>query len=341
MAKRKLNRRQSWRIQKVQDERNKRAQRRDDKADETLNSTDLGEEQLGLVIAHYGTQVDIETLEGSNVGSVQRAHIRANVDALVTGDKVVWRPGNPTGVVVAMQERESILQRPDSRGLLRPVAANINFLVITFAPEPTPYANLIDRYLVAAEHSGLEPVLLLNKTDLITDDNREQLNDMLQIYEEVGYRLIRASTKNEEGMSELTELLQNNISVFVGQSGVGKSSLINTLLPDSDIKVGELSEATAKGKHTTTTAKLFHIPSGGDLIDSPGIREFGLWHMEPEDIAAGYIDFEPFLGFCKFRDCSHTEDPGCALQAAVADGKLSERRLTSYHHLVGSLSELN
>ncbi|MFB1033737.1 MAG: ribosome biogenesis GTPase RsgA, partial [Sinobacterium sp.] len=148
MAKRKLNRRQSWRIQKVQDERNKRAERRDAKADETLNSTDLGAEQLGLVIAHYGTQVDIETLEGSNAGIVQRAHIRANVDALVTGDKVVWRPGNPTGVVVAMQERESILQRPDSRGLLRPVAANINFLVITFAPEPTPYANLIDRYLV-------------------------------------------------------------------------------------------------------------------------------------------------------------------------------------------------
>ncbi len=340
MAKRKLNRRQKWRIEKVQDERNKRSQRRAEVAEEHLDEGQLGVEQNGLITAHFGTQVEIEITEGDNAGQRRRAHLRANLPALVTGDIVTWRPGNPTGVVVGCHDRRSELCRPNNRGELRPVAANVDFIVIVVAPFPTPYANLIDRYLVAAEHSGITPILALNKTDLVDDKNRAELENLLSIYPQIGYRLVYTSAKVENGLDELKSILEGNTCVFVGQSGVGKSSLINALLPGMNIPVGGLSEATHKGKHTTTTAKLFHFPSGGDLIDSPGIREFGLWHMSEDDIAEGFSDIRPFIGHCRFRDCKHNSEPKCALLEAVANGKITQRRMDSFRHLVGSLNML-
>jgi ribosome biogenesis GTPase len=127
--------------------------------------------------------------------------------------------------------------------------------------------------------------------------------------------------------------------VFVGQSGVGKSSLINVLLPGVDLKVGELSEQTRKGKHTTTTARLFHFPKGGDLIDSPGIREFALWHLEPERLLDGFVEFRPYLGHCRFRDCKHEHEPGCAILEAIESGKISASRMESYQRILQSLQE--
>ena len=339
MAKRKLTRRQAWRIDKIQQERAERAARKDDRVEQQLEGGDLGPEQEGLIISHFGKQVDVEAQQGDKTGEIIRCHLRTNLGQLVTGDRVVWRAGVEHGVVVAALPRSSELVRPTNHGELKPVAANIDRIIITFAVEPTPFANLIDRYLVAAELSDIEPVLLLNKADLITEENRSFIDDLLARYEAIGYRVLTASTTEAQGLEALLKELDGKISVFVGQSGVGKSSLINVLLPGVDIKVGALSEQTRKGKHTATTARLFHFPNGGDLIDSPGIREFALWHIQPEKLLEGFIEFRPFLGHCKFRDCKHEQEPGCAILEAIEQGKISASRMESYQRILTSLLE--
>ena len=339
MSKRKLTRRQKWRIEKVQKERVDRAQKRESQIEQELLDDNLGTEEQGLVVAHYGATLDIEPLDAP--GKPRRCHLRTNLPALVTGDKVVWRPSkkDDTGVVVALEERQSLLTRPDNHGRIKPVAANIDYIVLVIAPIPIPHANLIDRYLVAAETVGIEPVLLLNKTDLLDEEGLELINDMLSIYEDIGYKVLRASTRSEDGLTPLQTLLDQHISVFVGQSGVGKSSLVNSLLPDVDTRVGALSETTGKGMHTTTAAKLFHFPAGGMLIDSPGIREFGLWHIEPEEVLEGFREFRPYLGYCRFRDCKHQQEPDCALMNALEEGEILEERMFSYRQILDSLDQ--
>jgi ribosome biogenesis GTPase / thiamine phosphate phosphatase len=334
MAKRQLTRRQQWRIEKIQEERAARSAKRESRAVEVLQGGDLGPEQPGQVIAHFGVTVEVEDAEGQ----VFRCYRRANLPSLVTGDHIVWRSGaDDQGVIVALLPRKSELCRPDTRGQLKPVAANVDQLVITFAPLPEPHGNLIDRYLIAAEHAGIEPLLLLNKADLIGEGDSTRLDALLKTYRTLGYQVLEVSARNGLGLEELQGNLDGRVSVFVGQSGVGKSSLVNGLLPDAGTRVGELSEATGKGTHTTTTARLFHFPAGGDLIDSPGIREFGLGHVTREDIEDGFIEMRALFGTCRFRDCRHDREPGCALLAAVDDGRILLQRMDSYRHILASL----
>ena len=218
------------------------------------------------------------------------------------------------GVIIAVLPRENFLERPSSLGELRPVAANIDQIIIVIAPLPEPHANLIDRYLVAAEHYQLSPVLLMNKSDLLDENNRSEMQELLSIYRDIGYPVLSVSSKTGARMDELKTLLDDKTSVFVGQSGVGKSAMINRLLPAANTVVGSLSEARDKGRHTTTSARLYHFSEGGDLIDSPGIREFHLEHLDKETLLNGFLEFRPFLGHCKFRDCQHDKEPGCRLK---------------------------
>lgn len=338
MTKRKLTRRQQWRIEKIQGERTVRATKRDQQAEDTLSESDLGPEQHGLIITHYGMQVVVEATEGESAGLQQRCHFRSNLGSLVTGDRVVWRAGNPLGVVVAVLPRTSALQRPDPHGDMKTVAANIDRIIIVVAPYPEPHANLIDRYLVAANAIDIEPVLLINKTDRIDDATRDKVNYLEKTYRDLGYEVLMVSTKNGTGLEEFREYLTHYTSVFVGQSGVGKSSLVNALLPESNLRVGDLSERQ-QGTHTTTSATLLHFPGGGHLIDSPGIREFGLWHMEEDEVLEGFIEFRPFLGHCKFRDCSHRHEPGCAILTALDNGKISATRMDSYRYILRTINE--
>lgn len=336
MAKRTLTRRQNWRIGKIQEERAARANKREERLLQELEGGELGPEQEGLVIAHFGVQVEVEAEDGQRV----RCHIRANLPALVTGDQVVWRAANQgAGVIVAQLPRRSELCRPDMRGVLKPVAANVDQIIVVFAPLPEPHANLIDRYLVAASHAGIEPLLLLNKSDLLEGEYGGKARDLLATYRKLGYRILAVSAEQGHELEQLQQQLAGNTSVFAGQSGVGKSSLVNRLLPGADMAVGALSELTQKGTHTTTTARLFHFPGGGRLIDSPGIREFGLGHVDVADVEAGFIEFGPFLGRCRFRNCSHEHEPGCALLQAIEDGEISQPRLNSFRMLLAVASE--
>jgi ribosome biogenesis GTPase len=342
MAKRRLSEQQTRRIRDQQSRRATRAQQ-----GETTGDGGLGPEQAGLVISHFGRALDVEVLEGAQRGEIVRCRMRSNLGALVTGDRVIWRPrlDGDGGVIVACVERQSLLARPDAHsGLPRPVAANIDQILVVVAPRPEPFANLIDRYLVAAEACGIEPILLLNKSDLLGDgsverEEREALEALLAGYRDIGYHVLRASTVDRRGLDALRARLDGRTSVFVGQSGVGKSSLIAALLPGAQIRIGELSQAVTKGRHTTTTARLYHLPGGGDLIDSPGIREFGVGHLTRADIEAGFRELRPLLGRCRFRDCRHTSEPGCAIRAAEESGTLSLRRSTSLRMLLAEAGQ--
>lgn len=336
MSKRKLTRKQAWRIEKIQQEKTQRANRKA----EALDDSELQAEQTGRVISHFGSLVEVEAdtpAEHAEPLSMQ-CYFRANVGSLVTGDRVVWRAGKAgLGMIEAVLPRATALNRPDSRGQLKPVAANMDFIVLVITPEPTPSSLLIDRYLVAAELQQIPVYILLNKTDLIHSSNGSDLDALLSMYQDVGYPVLRSSTKTADGLQALRDMLNHKVSAFVGQSGVGKSSLVNALLPGVNIKVGALSERAKLGRHTTTNARLFHFPSGGSLIDSPGIREFGLWHLAPEQIIDGYREFLPLLGHCRFRDCSHRQEPGCALRAAYESGTIHPTRFENYFALLDAV----
>ena len=277
------------------------------------------------MISRFSKRVDVEDVD--NPGTVIRCHIRANIDSLVAGDRVAWRQTEEgSGVVEARHDRVTLVQRPDAAGRLRPIAANLNQIFIVLAPEPAPFMNLLDRYLVAAAYDGVDALIVLNKTDL----DCSALQTTLQIYSAIGYPLIHVSATRGNGLDALQEALRGRTSAFVGQSGVGKSSLISSLLPNEDIRIGELSSAESKGRHTTTTARLFHLQDGGDLIDSPGIREFGLSHLDAHETASGFVEFRPFIGHCRFRDCKHADEPDCAIRHAVERGQITEQRYNSY-----------
>lgn len=346
MSKRKLSRQQAHRVQRIQEERIARAGRREAAADALLASGELGAEQQGLVIAHYGSQLDIEAADGQ----VCRCHLRANLEHLVTGDRVIWQAPQSQGaqrqaeggeadigVVTALVPRHSLLVRPDPYGKLKPVAANIDRILLVIAPFPDPSALLVDRYLVACELTGIRPVILLNKADLVTPEMTPALDALLAEYEAIGYETRRISASAGQ-LSDLAELIGQQTVVFVGQSGVGKSSIVNVLLPEADQRIGEISGNSRLGQHTTTTARLFHLPAGGDLIDSPGIREFGLWHVDESQLLDGFVEFQPFLGQCRFRNCAHREEPGCALKRAVDEGGISAGRWQRFQTLREALN---
>ncbi|TXR54234.1 small ribosomal subunit biogenesis GTPase RsgA [Reinekea thalattae] len=338
MSKRRLSRQQQHRIDKVQQERLARAQKKDAIIDEQING-ELGAPEQGLIIAHYGATLDLQR-DSTAGGDIIRCNVRSNLPAMVTGDQVVWQPdNNGGGVINALVERRSILTRPDVRGKLRPVAANVDRIIIVIAPSPRTPVNLIDRYLVATAHDDIHPIILLNKSDLLS--KAPEMQQELDEYKALGYETHIASATEVDGLQQIQQLVAEGNSVFVGQSGVGKSSIINQLLPEEDLKVGDISQATGKGKHTTTTAKLYHIPSGGQLIDSPGIREFGLWHTSLNDLHKGFPEISEQSHYCKFNDCSHTHEPGCALKKAVEDGVILARRLESFLSIRDSLDEVD
>lgn len=326
MAGRRLTERQRERIQRLQERRRERAARWLNALDDTA----LGSEQVGLIIAHHGRQLIVEDREGR----WYRCAARQNLDRLACGDRVIWQAsGAAEGVVVALGERRSLLTRPDFQGRPRPVAANLDTVAIVVAPEPEPSGELIDRYLVAIAVIGVQALLVLNKLDLLDAPALAALTGRLEPYRRIGCPLLPTSTHTAHGLEALRAGLRGRVSLLVGQSGVGKSSLIKALLPDREIRIQALSRLDGHGVHTTTTSMLYHLPDGGDLIDTPGVRGFELGAISPNDLDRGFPDLAPYLGRCRFTDCRHDVEPGCAVRDAVARGEIDSRRLESYQRL--------
>jgi len=285
--------------------------------------------QSATVITNFGKTI-IAELDNKEL---IRCNPRQNLEQIVCGDRVlIQKLDNEDAVVSAILERNSLLKKPGFGGKLKPMAANIDQVVIVMAVKPEPNPYLIDRYLVATENLDARGIILLNKTDLADKDSEPEaiLND----YKKLGYNVLPTSTKDPESIIKLHAELDNRISIMVGLSGVGKSSLINTLLPDHDIRVGEVSAASGEGTHTTTSSILYHLPEGGDIIDSPGVRDFGLWNTTEDDVLYGFKEIRHLAGQCKFSDCKHEVEPGCVINQAIEDKIISENRFRNYKKII-------
>ncbi len=295
-----------------------------------------GPRWAGIVTCNFGQQLEVEALEGPQRRNLVRCFQRSNLPPLVCGDRVIFTADQEDGgVILGLEERRNEFARPGAGGQLKPVAANIDLVMVVLAPRPQPFLNLLDRYLVAIENLQLKPLIVINKTDLLNDKAVPAIDAVLADYPGLGYPVVDVSALQGEGLETLKATLNGTTAVMVGQSGVGKSSLINSLSPAVLTRTGPLSGSGDKGIHTTTAARLFHL-DGFDLIDSPGIREFSLWHMSPEKVLEGFVEFRPFSGHCRFRDCSHRTEPDCALRQAVEQGVLKAYRLESYFQILDS-----
>lgn len=292
----------------------------------------MNETQAGRVVISYGKEAVVEAQ-----GELWRCNLRRTVGRPVCGDYVRWRRTSESdGVIEQIKPRRNVLARPDYRAKLRPLAANIDLIVVVIASEPGFTRELIDRYLVLAASLEIDAGLWLGKSDLLTDDERQRLQGQLADYVALGYPVVIGSNQTGEGVGTFKELLSNGTSVLVGQSGVGKSSLVKTLLPDREIRIGELSHASGLGRHTTTETTLYHLPDGGELIDSPGIRTLRLGHLTPQQIADGFREFRPFIEQCRFGNCQHINEPGCAVEQASREGHIAPARLASYRAIVAA-----
>src|SRR3990167_8753981 len=313
MSKRKINKQQLSRIEKQQS-----SFRQKEIFDDDLLSE-------GLVIARYSKHAEVEDKSGALI----RCNIRPNIDSIVAGDHVIWQPeGNHQGIIVSRHNRKSSLGGPDSNGNIKPVAANITQIIIVIAPVPEVSWNLLDSYLIMADYLQINPFIVLNKTDLPSDEMQKNL---LKIYEPLGYPILFTNIDITEDKL-LQKAFNNQVNVLVGQSGVGKSSIVAKILPDkaAEIATGDISKHVNLGRHITSRSIFYHLPNGGALIDSPGIREFSLWNISESDIAKGYREFLPYISQCKYRNCSHINTPGCAVINAVKNKIIHNQRYENY-----------
>ena len=285
----------------------------------------------GLVVVNYGKNQLVE----ADDGDLHRCVARRGLPQIVCGDEVEWQAtGEQTGVIETLLPRRTTLLRADGNKGHRPLATNIDQVIIEAALVPALDYYLIDKYILAAELANTTPLVVINKSDLIRPEDRERIDRLIAEYRDIGYTALLTSALENTGITEFTERLTGKTSILVGQSGVGKSSLIKRLLPERDIAVGRLSAASGLGKHTTTSTTLYRLPCGGNLIDSPGVRDFHLGEVDRSGLADGFREFQAYRGQCRFNDCRHLSEPGCAINAAVADGKLLDRRVESYRRLL-------
>lgn len=277
------------------------------------------------MIAAYGKRYDVELKDGNAISCVTRG----KKSDLACGDCVeIKLTGGNEGVIENFLPRTSLLYRSNAFKT-KLLAANVTQIVIVLATQPSFYEALLNRCLIAAEAAGIRVLIVLNKCDL--DENAKAL-ERLKLYASLGYQVLQLSARQD--ISPLKPWLSGQNSVLVGQSGMGKSTIINALLPDLNVRTCEVSEVLDSGKHTTTAAHLYHLDENSQLIDSPGLQEFGLQHLSLDELEHAFIEFRPYLGKCRFNNCRHLKEPDCAISDAVAGNRITPERFASYQNLL-------
>ena len=345
MAKRRLSIQQKRRIDSKQ-----KSKINNDLLSDSKLQLDESSTQTARVISHHGRQIFAETESLEKI----KCKIRQNLGDIACGDYVlVQRTAESKDqaqtntvssdasqyVVIAIKERSNLLVKTGFAGAIKPVAANIGQLVIVTALKPKPNPYLIDRYLTAAENLPAKALIVINKVDLMDHETKRLVDELTALYKGIGYEVISSSMKQDTGLDALSEALSNTTSILVGLSGVGKSSIGKAILPKEEIRIGETSEATGEGKHTTTVSALYHLKCNGIIIDSPGVRDFTPINNSISEITHGFRDVRKFYGACKFSNCSHTNEPGCAMKKAVSDGLLNEQRFNNYLRMLQEFHE--
>lgn len=308
MAKRRLSQQQKKRIQAAQDA-----------------SSESGDYDRGLVVSHQGGQILVELEAATTI----ECKIKSNLGTIVCGDRVaIETTALQEHRVIGILARDNLLQRVDGFGQVRAVAANISQLFICLATTPEPNLFLLDQYLLSAEQQQIDACILYNKIDLA--NAQPDPFGLRQVYQPMGYKLIETSVKTGAGMDELNQLLLGQVSVLSGVSGVGKSSLTSWLLPREKIKIASISEANEEGRHTTRASRLYHLPGGGDLIDTPGVRGFSPFIDNAKPLAHGFREIRELADHCRFHNCLHRNEPRCAVIDAAESGAVAESRYQNY-----------
>ena len=299
-----------------------------------LPEVDLENCLSGRVLEVRGLVSVVQTSDGQRYNCALRRLLKTlktdQRHVVAVGDEVQFRPNGQEGLIERIEPRSGVLSR-SSRDRQHVLVANVQKMVIVAsAAEPDLKPHLIDRFLVAAEQAQIDPVICINKVDLVEPGS---LQPLVGVYSQMGYEVLQLSAVSGLNLPILCDTLQDCASVVVGQSGVGKSSLLNVVEPGLGLRIGSVSRETQKGRHTTTTARLIELSTGGFIVDTPGIRQFALWDVVREEVAGLFRDIRPFVGYCRFPDCTHTHEADCAVKASVADGRLDARRYESYCHM--------
>lgn len=285
--------------------------------------------QQGTVTAAYGKRYGVELEDGRQISCVTRG----KKNDLACGDIVeVKLTDAHEGVVESFKPRSSLLYRSNAYKT-KLLAANVTQAVIVLATQPSFYESLLNRCLIAAEAAGVQALIILNKCDLAENDDARRA---LERYRKLGYRVQPLSAKQD--ITPLKQWLNGHTSVLVGQSGMGKSTIVNALLPELKIRTQEVSAVLDSGKHTTTAAHLYHLGADSHLIDSPGLQEFGLYHLSMDQLEKAFVEFRPYLGKCRFNNCRHLKEPDCAVIQAVNEGQIEPQRLSYYQELLSEIT---